>query len=85
MVHPSIHPQAGRGPVLGDMTYGCAYWPADRNTAIGNEGYDDSKALTAEKRSGFFNDINAHADIGCVGVLCLCVLSVCVCLVCVCA
>jgi len=46
------------------MTYGCAYWPADQNETIGNEGYDDSKALSAEKREGFFKAINNHADIG---------------------
>ena len=46
------------------MTYGCAYWPADRNKAISNEGYDDSKALSAEKRESFFEGINNHADIG---------------------
>ena len=46
------------------MTYGCAYWPEAKNTAIGNEGYDDSKALSAEKREAFFRGINCHADIG---------------------
>ncbi len=50
--------------MLGDMTYGCAYWPAERNKVIGDEGYDDSKALSAEKREHFFECINRHADIG---------------------
>ena len=50
--------------MLGDMTYGCAYWPADQNKAIGSEGYDDSKALSAEKREGFFRAINQHSHIG---------------------
>ena len=50
--------------MLGDMTYACAYWPADKDAAIRKEGYDDSKALSAETRQRFFSGINAHPDIG---------------------
>ena len=46
------------------MTYACAYWPADKDAAIRKEGYDDSKALSAETRQRFFSGINAHPDIG---------------------
>lgn len=55
--------EAGRGPVLGPMIYGAAYWLLSEDEEICKLGYDDSKALSKDKRDGFFKGIvkdNAH-------------------------
>lgn len=54
--------EAGRGPVLGSMTYGCAYWRVEDDEEITKLGYDDSKKLTAEARENMFEGIkkNSH-------------------------
>lgn len=49
--------EAGRGPVLGPMVYGAAYWRVDHEETISKLGYDDSKALSKEKRDAFFEGI----------------------------
>jgi len=41
----------------GPMVYGAAYWKLDDNDEICELGYDDSKALTKEKRDSFFKGI----------------------------
>jgi ribonuclease H2 subunit A len=46
--------EAGRGPLLGPMVYGAAYWPADEEEAIARYGFDDSKALSAARREELF-------------------------------
>ncbi|KAK8792759.1 hypothetical protein WA158_004923 [Blastocystis sp. Blastoise] len=56
--------EAGRGPVLGPMVYGCAYWVLDKNDEISKKGFDDSKALTAEKREELKTIIDSSMDIG---------------------
>ncbi|RLN90593.1 hypothetical protein BBJ28_00007965 [Nothophytophthora sp. Chile5] len=43
--------EAGRGPVMGPMVYGAAYWPVADNDAMCALGFDDSKALSAESRA----------------------------------
>lgn len=37
--HPPVH-AAGRGPVLGPMVYGCAYWPIAEDEEIQKYGFD---------------------------------------------
>mmetsp|Transcript_4733 Transcript_4733/g.6721 ORF Transcript_4733/g.6721 Transcript_4733/m.6721 type:complete len:380 (-) Transcript_4733:7-1146(-) len=41
--------EAGRGPVLGPMTYAAAYWNADQSKSI-PKGFNDSKQLTEKTR-----------------------------------
>ena len=54
--------EAGRGPVLGSMTYGCAYWRIEDNEEIIKLGYDDSKKLTAEARESMFDGIKKNSQ-----------------------
>jgi ribonuclease HIII len=42
--------EAGRGSILGPMTYGAAYWPTELAEEMEKKGFDDSKALTHEVR-----------------------------------
>lgn len=56
--------EAGRGPVMGPMVYGAAYWPVADNDAMCALGFDDSKALTAESRDKLFDKMKSTADLG---------------------
>lgn len=51
--------EAGRGPVLGPMTYGAAYWSCADDRDVSAMGFDDSKALTPAQRTGLFDRIDA--------------------------
>ena len=53
--------EAGRGPVLGPMTYGCAYWPVAMNEELSAKGFDDSKALTEAKREELYHKVMEHS------------------------
>ncbi len=56
--------EAGRGPALGPMTYGAAYWhPTKSKTTIPSD-FNDSKQLTVDKRQLLFEKIQSHDDIG---------------------
>lgn len=55
--------EAGRGPVLGPMTYGAAFWAPSDQAAI-PAGYSDSKALTAQVRSQLFSKTLETPEIG---------------------
>lgn len=62
--------EAGRGPVLGPMVYGCAFWPA-RDDGHSKDmkkryGFADSKQLTEPQREKIFGLINEtkFKDIG---------------------
>lgn len=55
--------EAGRGPVLGPMTYGAAYWSKTDATDV-PRGFNDSKALSAETRSALFEQIKEAQHIG---------------------
>lgn len=35
--------EAGRGPVLGPMVYGCCVWPVQHENEMKSEGFFDSK------------------------------------------
>ena len=56
--------EAGRGPVLGPMVYGCAYCPLSREKDLKSSGYADSKTLTEEQRENLFEKICACEYVG---------------------
>ncbi|CAI5733622.1 unnamed protein product [Peronospora destructor] len=58
--------EAGRGPVMGPMVYGAAYWPAAENEAMCTLGFDDSKTLSAESRAQLFKKMQSTQGLGCV-------------------
>jgi len=51
--------EAGRGPVLGPMTYAAAYWSCADDEDVSSMGFDDSKALSPQQRMGLFDRIDA--------------------------
>ena len=56
--------EAGRGPALGPMTYGAAYWHPSKSQSSIPSDFNDSKQLSAEKRQVLFDQIQSHEDIG---------------------
>ncbi|XP_003740688.1 ribonuclease H2 subunit A [Galendromus occidentalis] len=50
--------EAGRGPVLGPMVYGTAYWPLSKSKHFGEMGLDDSKVLSEADREKLFELYN---------------------------
>jgi len=56
--------EAGRGPVLGPMTYGCAFYPISRQKDVEDLKFDDSKQLSEAKRLKMFEDIKNANFIG---------------------
>ncbi|GMF13351.1 unnamed protein product [Phytophthora lilii] len=56
--------EAGRGPVMGPMVYGAAYWPVADNDAMSALGFDDSKALSAESRGQLFEKMRSTEGLG---------------------
>lgn len=55
--------EAGRGPVLGPMVYGAAFWSKDDADSIPND-FNDSKQLSEEKRNYLFHKIKETPEIG---------------------
>mmetsp|Transcript_13992 Transcript_13992/g.26329 ORF Transcript_13992/g.26329 Transcript_13992/m.26329 type:complete len:350 (-) Transcript_13992:105-1154(-) len=55
--------EAGRGPVLGPMTYGCAFWNPNDEHLI-PKGFTDSKQLDKNTRSSLFSSIQACPSMG---------------------
>ncbi|CAI5736934.1 unnamed protein product [Hyaloperonospora brassicae] len=56
--------EAGRGPVMGPMVYGAAYWPAAEHDAMCALGFDDSKALSAASRAQLFDKMRSTEGLG---------------------
>ncbi|KAK9814538.1 hypothetical protein WJX72_007592 [[Myrmecia] bisecta] len=56
--------EAGRGPVLGPMVYGCAYCPMSLREALSQRSFADSKTLTEDKRDTLFAEIKADPMMG---------------------
>lgn len=54
--------EAGRGPVVGPMVYGCCYSPITHGDVIAKAGFADSKQLTEPRREQLWVDISS--DIG---------------------
>jgi len=54
--------EAGRGPVLGPMVYGCAYCPVNKLDDLKALKCADSKTLTLEQREKLLEQLNASAD-----------------------
>lgn len=46
--------EAGRGPVLGPMVYGCAIWPSSHRVELAKIGFGDSKQLNEKKRNQLY-------------------------------
>lgn len=55
--------EAGRGPVLGAMTYGCAYWHPDDADRI-PKGFTDSKQLDKNTRDSLFSKLQSCPNMG---------------------
>lgn len=53
--------EAGRGPILGPMTYAAAYWKEGENIP---KGYNDSKQMNASTRSQLFDATLDSPSIG---------------------
>ncbi|CDW83182.1 ribonuclease h2 subunit a [Stylonychia lemnae] len=52
--------EAGRGPVLGPMVYGCCFWPLDKKDYFKKKyGFTDSKQLNEEQREMMFDQIKS--------------------------
>lgn len=49
--------EAGRGPVLGPMTYACCFAPLDKHNEIREQGCEDSKQLKDEQRRNILEKI----------------------------
>lgn len=56
--------EAGRGPVMGPMVYGTAYWAVSEGDAMNAMGFDDSKALSAESREHLFEKMKNTPQVG---------------------
>ena len=56
--------EAGRGAALGPMTYGAAFWAESVHDEMCALNFDDSKAMSAEKREGLFTKLKDTPQIG---------------------
>jgi len=55
--------EAGRGPVLGPMTYAAAYWHPSESDSI-PKTFNDSKQLSSVTRNSLFETIQSNDNIG---------------------
>ncbi|KAK7280537.1 hypothetical protein RJT34_25601 [Clitoria ternatea] len=56
--------EAGRGPVLGPMVYGCLYCASSYLKTLATLSFADSKTLKEEKREELFEGLKANDSIG---------------------
>ncbi|GJX11078.1 gypsy type transposase [Tanacetum coccineum] len=56
--------EAGRGPVLGPMVYGCLYCPLSYKKTLSTLQFADSKTLKEEKREELFESLKLDEKIG---------------------
>ncbi|KAM0939733.1 putative ribonuclease H [Dioscorea sansibarensis] len=56
--------EAGRGPVLGPMVYGCLYCSLSYQKTLASLNFADSKTLKEEKREELFEKLKANDFIG---------------------
>ncbi|KAI5411744.1 hypothetical protein KIW84_056712, partial [Lathyrus oleraceus] len=56
--------EAGRGPVLGPMVYGCLYCPLSYKKTLATLSFSDSKTLKEEKREELFEALKGNDSIG---------------------
>ncbi|OQR66109.1 ribonuclease H2 subunit A-like [Tropilaelaps mercedesae] len=63
--------EAGRGPVLGPMVYGTAYWPISKAKTFEEMGLDDSKTLSEADRERLFDLYNAQSTISGWHLICI--------------
>ncbi|CAL1386905.1 unnamed protein product [Linum trigynum] len=56
--------EAGRGPVLGPMVYGCLYCARSYEKTLSTLNFADSKTLKEEKREELFESLKADQSIG---------------------
>ncbi|CAM8989156.1 unnamed protein product [Rhodiola kirilowii] len=56
--------EAGRGPVLGPMVYGCLYCARSYQDTLATLHFADSKTLKEEKREELFENLKAEEAIG---------------------
>ncbi len=56
--------ESGRGPLLGPMTYACAYWAEGDEAHAVARGFADSKALNEAKRDALFDALRGDAALG---------------------
>lgn len=56
--------EAGRGPVLGPMVYGCLYCARSYEKTLSTLNFADSKTLKEEKREELFENLKADESIG---------------------
>ena len=52
--------EAGRGPVVGPMVYGCCYSPITNADFVAKAGFMDSKQLTEPRRDALWEDIHSR-------------------------
>ncbi|XP_017493302.1 PREDICTED: ribonuclease H2 subunit A-like, partial [Rhagoletis zephyria] len=52
--------EAGRGPVLGPMVYGAAYYPVRLQDNLKGDKFQDSKTLTEKERSAMFEKMKEY-------------------------
>ncbi|CAN4126408.1 unnamed protein product [Withania somnifera] len=56
--------EAGRGPVLGPMVYGCLYCASSYQKTLSTLQFADSKTLKEEKREELFEELKTNESIG---------------------